>query len=224
MTDMSAPGASAQRVIEAVRRGDGDEIQVLVESNPALAETRDPSGVSAVLLALYHGHAPIAQWLAARRTNLDIFEASSLGDTARMEQMLAADPSLVHAWSPDGFQPLALAGFMGQLAAVRVLLARGADVNASGRTPPHYTALTGAVTARQREVAAALLERGADPNYRYGPGFTPLHVAAANGSRDIVELLVEAGAAADARTDDGRTPADLAREKGHEEIAGLLST
>ncbi len=223
MADVTAPGAAAQRLVEAVRRGDAAEVQRLVDSNALLAATRDESGVSAILLALYHGHRAVADWLGARRTDLDIFEAASLGDTTRMQALLNTDPSLARAWSPDGFPVVALASFTGSPAAVRLLIERGADVNAAGRTPPHYTALTGAVTARRADVVAELLRHGADANYRYGQGFSPLHAAAANGSADIVRLLMKSGAARDARTDEGKTALDLAREKGHEDVVRALS-
>jgi cytohesin len=68
-----------------------------------------------------------------------------------------------------------------------------------------------------------LLQNGADPGHRYGPGFTPLHVAAANGHAEIVGMLVEAGAIATARTDEGKTPLAFAREKGHAGIADVLA-
>ena len=223
MADVTAPAEPADRLLDAVRRGAAGEVQLLVDSNPTLAETRDVSGVSAIVLALYHGHREIAGWLAAKRTELDIFEASALDNTDRVKTLLTSDPSLAHAISPDGFTPLALASFMGRLATVRLLVARGANVNAAAWNPPHYTSLTGAVTARQPDVVAELLQNGADPNYRYGPGYTPLHVAATNGSADIVRLLVAHGAARDARTDEGRTPLDLARENGHSAVVELLS-
>ncbi len=222
MADVEAPGEPVQRLIQAIREGRAEQVQLLVDSNPALVETRDVSGVSAILLALYHGRPEIARWLADRRTDLDVFEASAIGETRRLETMLERDPSLAHAFSPDGFTALALASFLGQLGAVRVLLARGADANAVGRNPERYTALTGAVTARQADVVRELLQNGADANYRYAGGLTPLHVAAANGSSEIARMLLEAGADPNARSDAGKTPLDFAREKGHARIAEML--
>jgi uncharacterized protein len=222
MADVTAPGGPAQRLVQAVKQGQESEVQLLVESDPALAGARDVSGVSAILLALYHGHPEIAGWLAARRSDLDIFEAAALGEGARVEALLSAEPSLVGAWSPDGFTALGLASFFGRLAAVRQLLGRGADVNAIGRNPGRYTPLTGAVTSGAADVVDELLRHGADANYRYGPGYTPLHSAAASGSEAIVRLLVGAGADADARTDDGRRPLDFAREKGHTRVVEFL--
>ena len=222
MANVMAPSDRVQRLIQAVRDARADEVQVLVESDPGLAAARDTSGVSAIVLALYHGHVEISRWLAARRTDLDLFEAACLGDTGRVQAMLTADPSLAAAWSPDGFTALALASFFGRLAVVRALMARGADVNAIGRNAARYTSLTGAVTARHAAIVRELLQSGADPNYRYGKGLTPLHAAAANGSVEIVEALLAAGGRPDARADDGRTPLDYAREKEQARVVELL--
>ncbi len=223
MTNVSSPAEPAERLIQAVRDGRADEVQLLVESDPVLVGARDASGVSAVLLALYHGRGDIAEWLASRRSDLDIFEAASLGDTARIQALLSAEPSLAEAWSPDGFTALGLASFFGRLAVGRVLVARGAAVNAISRNAARYTPLTGAVAGRHADVVRELLRAGADPSHRYGPGLTPLHVAAANGSVEIVQALLDAGARRDARTEEGKTPFDHAREKGHGQAADLLA-
>lgn len=222
MANVMAPGEPVQRMIQAIREGRSNDVQVLVESNPDLSSARDVSGVSAILLALYHGRAEIGAWLAARRHDLDIFEAASLGDEQRVHALLSADPSLASAWSPDGFTALGLASFFGRLPVVRVLLTAGADVNAIGRNPGRYTPLTGAVTSNHVDVVRELLVHGADVNYRYGQGLTPLHVAAANGNLAMVHALLDGGARADIRADDGKSAADYAREKGHGEIAALL--
>jgi ankyrin repeat protein len=211
-------------MLAAAREGKADELQVLVESEPRLAEARDSSGVSAILIALYHGHPEIARWLGDRRTNLDIFEAAALGDVERVRTLLAGQPAVAAAWSPDGFTALGLASFVGHLPVVRLLIERGADVNAVGRNAGKYTPLTGAVTASHAPVVAELLRHGADANYRYSAGYTPLHVAAANGSTDIVKLLLEAGARQDARAEDGQTPRDYALHRGHGELAAMLES
>ncbi len=222
MPNVTAPGEPVERLIQAIRDGRSADVQVLVESNPDLTSARDVSGVSAILLALYHGRPEIANWLASKRDGLDVFEASSLGDLGRVQVLLSADPSLASAWSADGFTALGLASFFGQVPVVRTLVAAGADVNAIGRNPGRYTPLTGAVTSGHVEVVRDLLRHGAEVNYRYAQGLTPLHVAAANGNAEMVQVLLDGGARADIRADDRKSAADYAREKAHAEIAALL--
>jgi ankyrin repeat protein len=54
--------------------------------------------------------------------------------------------------------------------------------------------LNSAAAAGQREVAAILLEHGADPNAPTRLGFTPLDAANANGDKKLAELLRSHGA------------------------------
>ncbi len=216
------PGEELERLLQAIREGRAADVALVVDARPDLADARDAAGISAVVLALYHGRQDIAAWLAARRRDLDVFEAASLGDTARLEPLLRASPELAKVVSPDGFTALALASFLGRLAAVRLLLEHGADPNSLNAN--HYTPLTGAVTGRHTEVVAELLRHGARADHRYGGGYTPLHSAAANGSEEIVRLLLRAGADRHARTDQGKAPRDLAADNGHTAVADLLET
>ena len=57
---------------------------------------------------------------------LNIFEAAATGQTARVRELIAANPALLNAYAPDGFHPLGLAAFFGNKATVEVLLQAGA--------------------------------------------------------------------------------------------------
>ena len=75
---------------------------------------------------------------------------------------------------------------------------------------------------------AELLERGADPNERWGPmlGKTSLHAAAEGGALDAVRLLIEHGADVNARGTWGNglnaTPLHYAACAGHVSMVRLL--
>ena len=60
---------------------------------------------------------------------LAIFAAAMLGETPVIEAMLAANPLLAAAVSPDGWPPLHLAAHYAMTGAVRALLDHGAQVN-----------------------------------------------------------------------------------------------
>ena len=152
-----------------------------------------------------------------------IFEAAAFGRVGRLEELLSEQPDLVRSWSDDGFTPLHLACFAGGAETTRLLVERGADLEALALASfAQVRPLGTAAFSGDRASAAVLLEAGADPNGRGEGGFTPLHSAAQNGDLELVRLLVGHGAEADVAGDDGRTPVALAREAGHEECAALL--
>jgi uncharacterized protein len=152
-----------------------------------------------------------------------VFEAAAFGRVGRLRELLSEQPELVRSWSDDGFTPLHLACFAGGAETARLLVERGADLEALARASfAQVRPLGTAAFARDRESARVLLEAGADPNGRGEGGFTPLHSAAQNGDVEFVRMLLQFGADPGAAASDGRTPAALAREAGHEECAALL--
>ena len=153
--------------------------------------------IGPILEALDQGERERAEELAAGSDGLDVFEAAALGNTPRIEELLAADPDLARAWSPDGFTALHYAAFFGSAEAIRALVAAGADVEAPSRNEqfaPEARPLHSAVAAERLDNAEALLDAGADPKARQHGGFTPLMGAERSGNFDIAELLIERGA------------------------------
>lgn len=216
----------ANGFIEAIRAGDSHAVRGAVADDPRLARSRDESGVSVVCLAVYFGQDDIAEELARIRDDLDIFEASALGDVDRVRERITSNPELVNAYSPDGFHPLGYACFFGRQRLFDLLLDAGADLEAPARNPMQVKPLHSAVAHSDPSIALALAERlleaGASPNTAQQSGFTPLHEAALRGHADLVRVLLQHHADRSARNSEGRTPGDLAREKGHAEVAKLL--
>jgi uncharacterized protein len=212
-------------VIAAIDAGDGAAVDAALAADPNLAANRDADGVSATMHALYLGRAAIATRIAAALPSLDIFEASALGRADRVRELLAAEPSLAGARSPDGFTALHYPAFFGIGDAVdvsRALLAAGADVNARSANDFSVLPIHSAVAGNHHDVVAALIDAGADVNATQRHGWTPLHGAAHNGAVDPVEWLLRAGADPEARNDDGKSALDLARDAGHVAIAERL--
>jgi uncharacterized protein len=73
------------------------------------------------------------------------------------------------------------------LAVARLLLDRGADVNA--RQAGGYTPLHGAAANDDRAMAELLVERGADPSTRNDEGRTPYDLAASRGHVGLADWL-----------------------------------
>jgi ankyrin repeat protein len=135
---------------------------------------------SPLMQALYRGDEKAAAEVRATLTRPDVFEAAALGDVETLLVLLDADTSRVSAWSDDGFTPLHYAAFFGRPEAARLLLERGADLEAPAR------------------------------NEQFALEARPLHEAAQHGDAELVRLLLERGADPAAKLDDGRTPVDLA--------------
>ncbi len=207
-------------------RGDRAAVESALAEDAALARARSDAGVSVVALAVYAGQREIAAELAASGAALDVFEASCLGATDRVRELVAGDPGLIEAVSPDGFRPLGYSAFFGHLELLLFLVARGAAVDTPSenrmRVRPLHSAVAHHDAALAPRLAAPLLEAGADPDARQEGGFAPLHEAAYNGNVELIHLLLRHGARVDPRNDAGATPRDLALEQGHEEAARLL--
>jgi uncharacterized protein len=210
--------------LEAIRKNDNPKILQLLKTQPSLADTREPGGVSAIFLALYRGNKQAAQEIASRRSSLDIFEAAALGSVGNLKRLLDHDKSLVFSYSPDGFTALGLAAYLGQKESVEYLIDKGADLNALAKNETGYTALTGAVSQNHNDIARLLVNRGANVNHGYEGGFTPLMHAAYAGNLELVNLLLEHGADPNAKNAEGKTPLTFARENGHAKLAELLKS
>jgi ankyrin repeat protein len=152
--------------------------------------------LSAVLFAKYRWEHGIADALVDAGADLDVLDAAALGDTARLQELLAANPALVAVRSPDGFTALHYAAYFADGPTVSVLLEAGADPSAVADNPMRVQPLHSAAASGNLEGAQLLLAAGADPNAEQQDGFLPLDAAAQNGDEPMQELLREHGARA----------------------------
>jgi hypothetical protein len=217
-------GSGGSPLLDAVGAGDEQRARELAAAHPELRTQPDAEGLLPAMRALYtHGRA-LADAIAPPDPALDAFLAAALGRTERLRELLEAEPSLVDAYSPDGFTPLHLACFSGGAEATRLLVGRGAPLEALARNEHvRVRPLGTAAFSGDRESARLLVEAGADAAAAVEGGFTPLHTAAQNGDSEFVELVLRHGADPAAATDDGRTPEDLARAAGHDPCVDLLA-
>jgi ankyrin repeat protein len=134
---------------------------------------------------------------------LNVFEAAASGRTERLRELLDGDPSLANAFGDDGFHPLGLACFFGHFEAARLLLARGADVNALSRNERIQTAAihaaaasgeTGTDESKRYELVKLVLDSGANANLQQGGGSRAIETARQNGDESVERLLKDRGA------------------------------
>lgn len=156
--------------------------------------------MSDLLQALYRGDRAAVDELLRADPRLDVFEAAALGRIDLLRELLDEDPSRANAFGEDGFHPVGLACFFGHTDAARLLLERGADVNALSRNEHVQTAAIHAATAAagdeatRYELVKLALEHDADPNLQQGGGFRAIDAARQNGDSRVEQLLLEHGA------------------------------
>lgn len=115
-----------------------------------------------------------------------------------------------------GRSPVFWAAELGQVAALKALVAYGADINladADGTTPLYQASQSGHV-----ESVKCLASAGASINLVDRTSWTPLLVAAYNGHAEVVRCLVGLGAEIDAATNTGATATFYAAYMGHLDI------
>ena len=212
----------AKEVFDVVRAGDIVRLKALLAAQPGLANARNERGHSPVLIAQYHHKAEAVAVLLAAKPKLDIFDAASVGDTAAVGEWLDRDPTLLNAYSNDGFYPLGLAAFFGNPETVRLLLARGADVAQAARNPMRVQALHAGAASKSFEVVQLLVEAGAPVNAQQEKGWTPLHEAVRQGNEAMVRLLLAHGADPKQQNEDGKSAIGLAADETKPAILKLL--
>src|SRR5262245_14247598 len=126
-------------IFTAIMSDDLEAVEEMLASNRTLATSHD--GRSPVLLAAYRHRADILAALLRQEPDLDVFEAAAAGVVEALERGLDAAPELLDAYASDGFTLLHLAAFFGHEAAARLLLDRGAGVDAVTRNDLENTPL-----------------------------------------------------------------------------------
>jgi uncharacterized protein len=141
--------------------------------------------------------------MAAEDSAQELVSAIHSGEVATVERLIRERPELVSGPLGGGFGTrTALQAvtdwpgfFPNGPAVVRILLGAGADPD--GRTPGDETPLHWAASSDDADVAAALIDGGADLEVPDGSIGTPLANAVGYGCWNVARLLVQRGARVD---------------------------
>lgn len=144
------------------------------------------------------------------------------GNARKVGRLLRKDPRLIGSVDPTmGWTPLHWAAQKGDMDVVKLLLSKGADVNAyheKAGTPLHMAVYSG-----QAEVARLLIAGGADLNVvTKAKRESPLYLAIYVGFPEIARMLIESGADIHVEGPAGSTLLHTAVFARNKEIAGLL--
>jgi len=108
--------------------------------------------------------------------------------------------------------PAMLAAYTGDAAAVRGLVAEGADLDAQDAYG--WTALRYAVRANHEDCVSTIIELGANIDLASASGRTPLMSAAGNGLSHMIRLLIKSGADRTLKNTAGQTAYDISLRGG----------
>ena len=125
---------------------------------------------------------------------VSFIEAARKGDNETVKRFLDAgmDVNLLDKRDEELSTVLMVAAMAGQTETSKILIARGAIVNA--KTKKGRTALTWASWRGMTDTVKALLSAGAEVNTRDRWGSTPLGFAVQKGRLETVKVLLDAGA------------------------------
>jgi ankyrin repeat protein len=156
--------------------------------------------------------------------SLAIFAAAILGETAKIDELVSGNRSLTSALSDDGWTPLHLAAFFGKEDAARLLLNKGAVVNARSTNALQNTPLHAAAAGKHGTLVKLLIDHGASVNATQHGGWTAMHAAAQTGDIEMARALVAGGADVLVRAENNQTPLDLALTGGKQAMVEFLES
>jgi ankyrin repeat protein len=162
-----------------------------------------PNSFTLLHLASFFGILPLAENLVLKKGLID-----------RVKLLFTLNKT-----DSSGTTALSWAARNGHEAVVRLLLEKGADVEAKAKYGE--TALSWAAANGHEAVVRLLLEKGADVEAKAKYKGTALSWAAENGHEAVVRLLLEKGADVEAKAEDGET-ALWAAAGGLEAVVELL--
>jgi ankyrin repeat protein len=196
----------SQQLFNAVREGDTAKVRKLL-GRGADAKAVDSNGIPAVMIAALYADAQMVKALldaGADPNAKNVDDATALiwaaGDPAKVEVLLAKGAN-VNVQSKQHRTPLHTAAAQdGAFESLKLLVEKGADVNAADGVPNFSTGGIGttplmlAVRGRDPRSTRYLLAHGAKVNQADSSGGTALLSAARQGCVENVKALLAAGA------------------------------
>ncbi|XP_045104225.1 serine/threonine-protein kinase TNNI3K-like isoform X4 [Portunus trituberculatus] len=144
-------------------------------------------------------------------------EAREAKEQIRLLLKKGADPAII---SKNGFSPLHIVSYKGDVEIVRLFLENCSHLDHTGAgslTALHLSCLSG-----QLEVTQALAQRGANIEARDAVSYSPLHIACLYGNETVVEYLLSRGVDVNISGSVGDRPLHLAADRGDYKVVQLL--
>lgn len=148
-----------------------------------------------------------------------IFDLARIGTVAEVKDLMKQNPDIINQTNENGFSPLILACYKGNVEVAEFLMDHVKDVNYKSQ---EGTALAGLSVKYNKTLTEHLLRKNADPNIADATGTTPLFWAVKFGNKELTELLLKHKADKSIKDSQGMTPFEYALQTKNTEIINLL--
>nr|XP_056706081.1 fibronectin type 3 and ankyrin repeat domains protein 1 [Euleptes europaea] len=180
----------------ASQKGFGRLVEILVE-NGAEVNKKNSSGKDSLMIACFSGHLDIVQYLRSQGAS---WETRDLGGCTAMH------------WAADG----------GHFDVVQWMIEDGCKVDVKDIGLEWTPLMRVCAVSGKSDVAALLIEAGANVNLKDKDGKTPLMVAALNNHEELVQVLLEKGADITVKNEYGKGALEMARSLNRMSVVSLI--
>lgn len=207
--------------IFSVGSRDTEKAKDILEADHTAVNARDEDGSTPL-----HSLARIRTYEVAFNSNLrGTSEEIRETEPPPVAALLISKGAYLNVKDNKGATPLHWAVANGNFGLTKLLVEKGADVNAivkRDRALEGTTPLIFAVANGDTKTMSLLISKGADVNKPDKKGQTPLHIAAGFDQALAAKLLLEKGATIDMKDNEGKTPLSIATKKDQKQIIELL--
>ncbi|MFS4430476.1 ankyrin repeat domain-containing protein [Chryseobacterium sp. S90] len=161
----------------------------------------------------------LSSLIFAQEKAKSIFDIARSGTVPEVQELMKQNPDVINQLNENGFSPLILACYRGNIPIAEFLITRVKNMNyASGEG----TALTASVFKGDKNLTQKLLANKADPNVANSSGVTPLIYAVQSQNKEMVELLLKNKANKTLSDKQGKTVFEYALFTKNQDIINLL--
>ncbi len=158
-------------------------------------------------------------FVSAQEKTKSIFDIARTGTVTEVKELMKQNPDIINQTNDQGFSPLILACYRGNVEVAKFLIENVKDINYKSQ---EGTALAGLSVKYNKDLVEYILKKNANPNLTDATGSTPLFWAVKFGNKELIELLLKYKADKTIKDSQGMTPFEYALQTNNKEIINLL--
>lgn len=158
-------------------------------------------------------------FVSAQEKAKSIFDIARTGTVTEVKELMKQNPDIINQTNDQGFSPLILACYRGNVEVAKFLMDNVKDINYKSQ---EGTALAGLSVKYNKDLVEYILKKNANPNLADSTGSTPLFWAVKFGNKELTELLLKYKADKTIKDSQGMTPFEYALQTNNKEIINLL--